>query len=758
MMQRSADWSKVLIADQTNAQNIALYDAAINHFATMSSFGGNYINAVAINAHGTQFAVAGTDGIHAYDSNLRQVWERTLQDNPLGAQYNGIAYGADGNLYLSDTSGIPELIALSPATGAVVGYAPVPFDAGSYPPTTGRTVAADDSGLILTSADWGVTLADTSTLSATPFSADFARLIGTTPTAGAVNTANVVGLNLSLPDNVNISSVYFGAVPATGVTRDGSGLKATTTATPFPGAVNVGVALGNGWKVLSPDAYTFGPQFLRMSPTGGAATGGTQVEITGYGFGYDRSQIQVTVGGAAATVTAVQTVPFRQPYPFPENTITVTVPPGTPGRADVTITTPAGSTTGPLAYHYLKSAKVFAVANPGAMGQVAYDKKRHRAYITDIQNNEFEVFSLDSQAFTTPIRAVGRPIGVAVSPDANKLAVTNAQDGTVSILDADTANLLARPNVIGAGHQATDFAPYSVAFTSSNTLLVTVNELAGAVCPCRVVEVALDTYQVTQRDVGQRCPSISAVMNASADGSEVFINDGDSGDGYSILWTSASNTFASRTAGMWGSAISADGNRIGGASLYSLGAIFDGQMRQVMAARYLGDDMIGTVGADYEFHPTGSLLMVPGVEGPAAPRLEVIDTNHGNLRDRIDLPEAAVAPATRGAVVDERGNTLFLLSASGLTVVQFGATPLGVGSVAPSQASGGGGTQLTVRGSGFQQGTTATLGGASATVVFVDENTLHVTTPALSSGAARLVLTNPNGEQYVLDCAVRIGS
>jgi DNA-binding beta-propeller fold protein YncE len=759
MMARSADRSKVLIGDQTNMQNVAVYDAATDRFTTMSSFGGDYIFAIAINGHGTQFAVAGTNGIHAYDSSLHPVWQCAPQS--LGIDnFWGIAYGADGNLYLSDSHGIPEFVALSSANGAVVGYAPAPFDSSGYPPATGRTLAADDSGLILTSMDWGVTLADTSTLSPVPYSTDFSRLFGTNPTTGAVNAANVVGLNMSLPDNAtvsSISSVYFGGDAASNVTNDGSGPKTTTAATPFPGVVNVGIILNNGWKAVAPDAFTFGPQFLRMSPTGGAATGGTQVKITGYGFGFDKSQIQVLVGGAAATVTDVQTTPSIQGYPFPENTITVTVPAGSPGLADLAITTPAGSTTAPRAFRYLKSVKVYPVANPSAMGQVAYDKKRHLAYITNVQNNEMEVFSLDSQAFTTPIRNVGGPIGVAVSPDTNTLAVTNTQDGTVSILDAATGSLLARPNVIGTGNSATNYLPYSVVFTSLNKLLVSVVQPDGVVpCLFSIVEVSLGTYQVTARDLGQRCISTSGAINASADGSKVFVNDYGSGDGYSMLWTAASDTFTSRTAGMWGSAVSEDGNRIGGAGYNTIGAIFDGQMRQIMAARYLGDETIGTVLADYELHPTGSLLMFPEMEDFNAPRLEIVDANHGNLRDRVELPEAAIAPATRGAVLDDTGNTLFLLSKTGLTVVQFGESPLGVGSVTPSQISPSAGTQLTVRGSGFQQGITAMIGGTAASVDFVGDNTLHLTAPALPAGGAQLVLTNPDGERYILDAAVQV--
>jgi hypothetical protein len=90
---------------------------------------------------------------------------------------------------------------------------------------------------------------------------------------------------------------------------------------------------------------------------------------------------------------------------------------------------------------------------------------------------------------------------------------------------------------------------------------------------------------------------------------------------------------------------------------------------------------------------------------------------------------------------------------SGVTVLQLSSVPLGIGTLAPVSGPSAGGTILTIRGSGFQSGTTATLGGKALTVVFKDKNTLTFTTPTLSSGAQQLVLTNPDGESVSLDAA-----
>jgi len=61
--------------------------------------------------------------------------------------------------------------------------------------------------------------------------------------------------------------------------------------------------------------------------------------------------------------------------------------------------------------------------------------------------------------------------------------------------------------------------------------------------------------------------------------------------------------------------------------------------------------------------------------------------------------------------LDEKWPRIFALTTSGVTVLQLSSVPLGIGTVAPAAGSSAGGANLTVRGSGFQPGTKATLGG-----------------------------------------------
>lgn len=102
---------------------------------------------------------------------------------------------------------------------------------------------------------------------------------------------------------------------------------------------------------------------------------------------------------------------------------------------------------------------------------------------------------------------------------------------------------------------------------------------------------------------------------------------------------------------------------------------------------------------------------------------------------------------------DENGQRLFALTTGGLSIVQLSNVPLGIGTLSPASGAASRGVSVTVRGSGFQSGITATLGGKTATVALKDTNTLTLTTPSTAAGPQQLVLTNPDGESISLDAA-----
>jgi hypothetical protein len=126
-----------------------------------------------------------------------------------------------------------------------------------------------------------------------------------------------------------------------------------------------------------------------------------------------------------------------------------------------------------------------------------------------------------------------------------------------------------------------------------------------------------------------------------------------------------------------------------------------------------------------KLHPSAALLYFPQNNG-----VDIYDSHHGHIARRIVL--SLQVPATFDAMaIDQTGSQVFLISATGLTIVNIADLPLNVGSLTPAQGSAGGGVSVRIRGSGFRSGATVMFGTAGATVSFVDSSARQVTTPAL---------------------------
>src|SRR4029077_16176135 len=126
-------------------------------------------------------------------------------------------------------------------------------------------------------------------------------------------------------------------------------------------------------------------------------------------------------------------------------------------------------------------------------------------------------------------------------------------------------------------------------------------------------------------------------------------------------------------------------------------------------------------------HPSGTLIYQPFLTGASASPgvkggVDVLDAHSGVLRLRVFLPQQFMTDVDglHGSFLatDENGQRLFAItSADGtrqnasVTIVQLAAVPLGIGSITPSTVPATGGAALTIRGSGFQSGTTLLING-----------------------------------------------
>ena len=142
--------------------------------------------------------------------------------------------------------------------------------------------------------------------------------------------------------------------------------------------------------------------------------------------------------------------------------------------------------------------------------------------------------------------------------------------------------------------------------------------------------------------------------------------------------------------------------------------------------------------------------------------VDISDAHSGDMRLRIFLQQQFLTDvdALHGSflAIDENGQRMFAITSldgspqnSSLSVIHLAAVPLGIGSAVPANISVGGGTMVTIRGSGFRAGITAIVGGKPTPATLLDSNTLAIVSPPVPPGPQPLTLTSADGEMISLD-------
>ena len=281
----------------------------------------------------------------------------------------------------------------------------------------------------------------------------------------------------------------FGSQPATNVTVGGATqLQAISPSSAVSGAVNVAAYFPSGWLALAPDAFSYGPQILKILPNAGNKTGGDVVQICGYGLGTDANTPTVTIGGAAATIQKVENIAAIEPtlgldstYPFALECITLQTPPGTPGKAGIVVTTSNGTATASAGFQYLQSVQVNA--HPGLYKFLLYDQPRQLIYLS--YDAGIDVFDLQAGSF----KAGGLPVycpepqymesgpcpdadirGMALTPDGTQLVVADWGSNFILLLNPDVPSSTTPPPYVALN--VPGFGPARVAATNAQTAFV----------------------------------------------------------------------------------------------------------------------------------------------------------------------------------------------------------------------------------------------------------------------------------------------
>jgi DNA-binding beta-propeller fold protein YncE len=761
LMSRSADHSK-LIANGAAAGGI-LYDVGTDSFVGPTPL----ISGIsAVNSDGSQLASVvyqnSVPVLAFYDSKFNLLGSLSYDSFSLTGTTPDLFYSLDGKrLFVVPNQGIgvgssgAVATVIDTRTFSVAGLVPC-FSFGALLPFSGQwitTFTIDETNMLFGAGFGGVGFLDMS--SPTSLKEPLPGPFLVQPTLASISSptqATLNGVGFSQDFGLNL---FVGAPPASPSSLKATNISVQSTnllnltipKSTAAGAANATLTRSDGFFEVMPDAITFSPTILRVDADAGSPSGNDSIRIFGYGL--DSPSTQVTIGGRAATI--VQTNSAISGQLFPTESLVLKTPPGTPGKSDVTITTPDGFTTTSGGFHYLNSVQVYPLV--GALDALAYDQTRQRLYVTNEDHNRIEIFDLASSKFLSPVSVGNAPTALALTPDGNLLAVVNRADGTISVVDpvkmqvsaTYSALTAADRDKVGCGGVVLNITP-----AAPHRMLVdlqcTSSEFGGT-----FHLVNLDTGSLTCTGIagcGSNGTDISfgfglAAMASTPDGSKIFLAGATVG-----LLDLIANTLKTGFAGSFSdAAASADGTVF--AATFG---ISDAQLNRTSIMAFepyadSGSQSLHNVSGE-KLNASGSLLFFPQDSG-----VDIFDVHTGRLVRHVVLPEP-IPFDSNALVLDETGSKMFLISNSGITAAQLDEVPLGLATVNPS--SGLSGTTVTLRGSGFRNGATVKFGTLETSTTVVDSNTLKAIVPALAAGSVRVTVTNPDGDDYPLDDAFKI--
>ena len=518
-------------------------------------------------------------------------------------------------------------------------------------------LATDGTGLFAGPMEEGVGFVDLSTLQT--------GAVGTQFTNGYLNpnTGPASGGTATQWTNPNpmaaLKSVYFGSKQGTAISA-GSGYIKATSPSGKAGPADVYAFTSDGGMQLLPEAFSYGPTILEVTPNMAAAEGGRTGYIYGYGLGPNP---QVTVGGVNAPVTAfVANAYGAAAPPFPLQSVAYTIPPGTSGSAvNVAVSTGAGSATVAGALTYLPSIQPFPLIG-STLAQGIYDPYTDLYYFTD--TSQLQVFSRTQGKWLSPINIPAPPgptqrlWGIALSPDGSKLAVSDANAGAIYVLDP--ANPTSVKTFIVGSQSGFIINPSGLAVSDAGNvyyMVIVLGQGGGAdqFFKLNTNTGAILNYGINGPGLG---PNDAYLRNAiSSDNARVFYNEYGFAfsidtatdkifpalDGYGCCYGNYELALSSNQTQFTATFYIYDSN-LNGESYYALND------REILNILYVYGAKLSS---------DGRLLFQPSTNG-----IDVFDGKLGNLRTRISLP-LPLSPNYDALVGDGMDNVLIAITGTG---------------------------------------------------------------------------------------------
>ena len=611
LLARSGDHSKVLAAANDSSGELALFDSGGSIVVGPLTLGTGLVPRIAANSDASRFAVvfaaSGSTQLLLLDPSLKQVGAYTL------AIAYGVTFSRDGKyLYLSESiSGAPFITVFDGHTAQLIGRVPDAAIQG----ISSEIEEADETQLLFGLSNRGVTFVDAAApanLSSTAPAIAAAPSLQPSegPFAGGTSVV-LAGQNFTPP-----AQLKFGTQFAPNVTISAPAqIQGSSPPSVTNGAVNLTSYFQNGWLAIAPDAFSYGPQILQLLPNAGTNAGGDPVQIYGYGFGSDPTKITAKIAGANASVQKVENVTsiasslgLDASYPFSLERITLQAPPGTSGKADVFVSTPAGSATLAKSFQYLQSVQSYS--KPALFKFLLYDQNRQRIYLTNVDH--LDVFDLQQNTFLAPLHPPGGPPataglrGLALTPDGSQLVVADFGAQSVYLLDPVKGTGTTVP--VGGVPGFTNSGPARVAATSTQTVFVGLSGEGGSsgVCSSCLAQMSLTASPPTIQPAPQ--PQVTSLTGAplvqgTAAGDQVFVAFGAAPGGPVAVWSAtAPNQFVT-------SAANASATDLGASSDGSLFAL---QSRSAIEMR-AADLSLTSVRASPELQLIPGRVLVPGL-------------------------------------------------------------------------------------------------------------------------------------------------
>lgn len=748
---RSGDGKYLLVEGLGDSgSQLFLYSTAVQGYLGVTSTVSTGSVLVA-NFDGSQFASIDAQGkITLLNTSLQPVGQYTSSQAITNA-----VYSRDGKyLYWTQTN---LLVALNAQSASLAGYLGISIGLGV--PVGGPTLFdTDENARLFGAVPGGVMFVNVSQLQATS-PPPMAQFVGSPATFANPNSGPVSGGTevqfIPTPNGsgsadgiVGSMQAYFGTVPAEqdvvapyqASSNGGNLLTATAPAATTSGPVSILLTDANNNAVFLPDAYTYGPHILRISPNVVSPQGGDLITIYAYGLPFvNPTSVPVTIAGTRAQVLSAN------PYAgagYPEQSITVIVPPGAAGWADVTITTANGSDTSKRGVQYLEQT---TSASGGPFTFAVYDAARDRFYLSGADNT-VGVFDSGTMSLLQPLQSAAVSSGAvlegeALTPDNSKLLVSDPTDHSVIVFDL-IAGTSSAVNVLLPSDPAVALsAPMSIVATTGNHAFVSLTPCI----PNPVRDVDLTNLVVQARpDATSVCNSLIYPQfgSSSADGSLIAFGVTDYASMVSYAWRydATSDLFTGPTTLY-------DSPWVGGKA-----AVSGDGMVLALNASTVDQNLLPLVPnptgvGDTHLNKNGSLLYTSffGVS--------LFDTRNG--RQLLSFPPVANANSPyRPLAIDLTGQKVLFAHDTSISYYKLSVIPLAIGSVSPILVASG--TSVTIKGSGFVSGTAVTIGGRSSVCNSADSETLQCIVPALNPGPAPMILANPDGQTYSFESAITV--